>query len=83
MREAERDLYGLAATANPDRPDCDPNFPAPSHPRSVTLPYSEVHVIDRLRDFIAYITLQVFSGILIESRSHIPKVFKLTTCLFF
>src|SRR6056297_1150685 len=47
MREAERHRYGLAATADLGRPGCDPNSPVPSHPRSVTLPYSEVHVIDR------------------------------------
>lgn len=47
MREAERHRYGLAATADCGRPGCAPNSPVPSHPRSVTLPYSEVHVIDR------------------------------------
>ena len=47
MREAERHRCGLAATADRGRPGCDPNSPVPSHPRSVTLPYSEVHVIDR------------------------------------
>jgi len=46
MREAERHRYGLAATADCRQPGCDPNSPVPSHPRSVTLSYSEVHVID-------------------------------------
>ena len=60
MREAERHRYGLAATADHGRPGCAPNSPVPSHPRSVTLPYSEVHVIDRPSGLMAYFTIQVF-----------------------
>jgi len=47
MREAERHRFGLAASADRGRPGCAPNSPVPSHPRSVTLPHSEVHVINQ------------------------------------
>lgn len=47
MREAEGHRCGLAASADQGWPGRDPNSPVTSHPRSVTLPYSEVHVIDR------------------------------------
>jgi len=72
MREAERHRYALAAAADCGRPGCAPNSPVLSHPRSITLPYSEVHVIGRLLGL--YDILRVL-GISVEfswSQAHRP-----------
>jgi hypothetical protein len=47
MREAERHRCGLVATADLGPSGYNPNSPVLSHLGSVTLPYSEVEVIDR------------------------------------